>query len=263
MTSQYETIILEKEQAIATITINRPDVLNALNEAVIAELGDALFNEIDQDIRAIVIQGAGEKAFVAGADIVALSKMSAEEALAFSKQGQTVFNALEKLPQITIAKVQGFALGGGCELAMACDIIIASKNARFGQPEANLGLIPGFGGTQRLVKKVGLAVALDMLACGKSRSLKGEEALAAGLISRVAEPEELDSEVSKAVKAILSSGPTAVSEVKRLAREALEMPLEAGMSSEASSFANCFSREESEEGIKAFLEKRSASFSQS
>ena len=210
--------------------------------------------------RVIVFAGAGEKAFVAGADIGGMGDMNPESALAYAQKGQMLSKALETLPQITIAKVKGFALGGGCELAMACDIIIAGKSAKFGQPEVNLGIIPGFGGTQRLAKRVGLPVALDMICTGRGRMLSGDEAYSLGLVSRVVEDDKLDLEVESAIKAILKAGPRAVSEAKRLTRESYQMTLESGLNSEASAFGNCFARPEASEGIRAFLEKRPAKF---
>lgn len=257
---KFEAITLECEGPVAEITVNRPDKLNALNLQVIQEITEALFEEISNEIRVIVLQGAGDKAFVAGADIGPMLDLTPEDALSFSRQGQHLISTLEKMPQITVAKVGGFALGGGCELAMGCDIIIASKNARFGQPEVNLGLIAGFGGTQRLVKRVGLPVALDLLLTGRGCSLSGEEAYQLGLVSRVVDADKLDSEIESVVKAILNSGPNAVAETKRLCRQAAEMTLETGLSSEATSFAACFTRDESREGISAFLEKRKPKF---
>ena len=260
MAAEFSSIIFEQEGPVAQITINRPDKLNALNAEVIGELGIAIFEEIDDDVRVLIITGAGEKAFVAGADISPMAEMSAQDALEFSRQGQLLFSAIEKMSLVTIAKVRGFALGGGCELAMACDLIVAGTSAKFGQPEVNLGIIPGFGGTQRLVRRVGLPVALDMLLCGRGRTLSGEEAFSLGLVSRVVADDKVDSEVDKMVKSILSCGPQAVAETKRLCRQSMEMSLEAGLASEASAFANCFASEEAEIGITAFLEKRQPEF---
>ncbi|MEZ4741248.1 MAG: enoyl-CoA hydratase-related protein [Bdellovibrionota bacterium] len=256
----FDTIILEQEGPVAQITINRSDKLNALNTTVIEELGTAIFEHINAEVRVIVITGSGSKAFVAGADIAAMQSLSPEEALEFSRQGQSVFSALEKIPQIVIAKVRGFALGGGCELAMSCDLIIAGESSKFGQPEVNLGLIPGFGGTQRLAKRVGLPVALDILLTGKAKMLTAQQAFQLGLASRVVADEQLDNEVDEVIKAILASGPNAVAETKRLCRQSFEVSLDAGLSSEASTFATCFAGEEADEGISAFLEKRAPKF---
>ncbi len=260
MATDFATIIFEQEGPVAQITINRPDKLNALNADVISEMGAAIFDEITDEARVLVITGAGDRAFVAGADIGPMADMSPQDALEFSRQGQLLFSAIEKMELVTIAKVRGFALGGGCELAMACDLVIAATSARFGQPEVNLGLIPGFGGTQRLVRRVGLPVALDMLLCGQGRTLSGEEALSLGLASRVVSDDRLDGEVEKAIKSILRCGPLAVAETKRLCRQSFEMSLEAGLASEAAAFAACFATQEAEEGIMAFLEKRPAAF---
>ena len=197
--------------------------------------------------------------FVAGADIAAMQEMPSETALAFSRLGQRLTEKLEQAPCCHRSRINGFALGGGCELAMACDILIASENALFGQPEVDLGLIPGFGGTQRLAKRVGLPVAMDMMVGG--RKLKGPEALQLGLVSQCVAAEELDNAVHKTLKGIFRAAPTAIAETKRLTREALEVPLSHGLNAEASAFANCFSRNESREGVTAFLEKRKASFS--
>jgi enoyl-CoA hydratase len=260
MATEFESIIFEQEGPVAQITINRPDKLNALNGDVIGELGTAIFEEIGDDVRVLVITGAGEKAFVAGADISPMADMSPQDALEFSRQGQLLFSAIEKMSLVTIAKVRGFALGGGCELVMACDLIVATSGAKFGQPEVNLGIIPGFGGTQRLVRRVGLPVALDMLLCGRGRTLSGDEAFSLGLVSRVVSDADLDGEVAKMIKSILACGPQAVAEAKRLCRQSLEMSLEAGLASEASAFAACFATTEAEEGITAFLEKRQPEF---
>ena len=257
----FEHIILEKTGPVARITINRPDVLNALSLKVLEELDTAIHQHLatDSELRVLVLAGAGEKAFVAGADIAEMAEMGPEQAVYFSRRGQSVTRALETLPIVTIARVQGFALGGGCELAMACDIVIASKKAKFGQPEVNLGLIAGFGGTQRLVQRVGLTKAMDMLCAG--RNMTAEEALQAGLVARVAEVDQLDTEVNLCVKGVLRAGPMAVAETKRLVRDSFSMSLDAGLGAEASTFGSKFSQSETREGLRAFLEKRSASFS--
>ena len=253
----FETIVLERSESVVRITINRPKVLNALNLQVLLELEQAI--EASKNARVLILQGAGEKAFVAGADIAAMQKLSASEALEFSRLGQKIFSSLENANFISIAKVQGFALGGGCELAMACDIILASEQAVFGQPEVDLGLIPGFGGTQRLVKRVGLAKAMAILVAGKK--MKANEAASAGLVSEVCPAEQLEALTEKFTLAIVKAGPKAVSETKRLAQQAFESPLNQGLNQEAAVFANCFAAEEAREGMLAFLEKRKANFS--
>ncbi len=259
--STYNNITLQVADGVALLTINRPDALNALNEDVLFELEDAIYSKLATEprIRVMVLAGAGEKAFIAGADIGAMAKMDAAAALRFARRGQALTRGLESLPFITIAKVQGFALGGGCEFAMACDIVVASTKAKFGQPEVNLGIIAGFGGTQRLLQRVGMAVGLDMLCAG--RNLSGEEAAQLGLIARVVPPEQLDAEINLVIKGVLRAGPTAVAETKRLARESYGMALDAGLGAEATAFAARFGQEEAREGLQAFLEKRRASFS--
>jgi enoyl-CoA hydratase len=259
--SNYETLEVKFEEQVARVKINRPQALNALNAKVLEELEQVIFQDMDPETtRVIVLEGAGDKAFVAGADIAGMRDMSPAQARDFARMGQMLTKALETLPQVTIAKVQGFALGGGCELAMACDLIIAGKNAKFGQPEVNLGIIPGFGGTQRLVRRVGMHVAMDMLLCGRARSLSGTEAHQLGLVSRVVDDDKLEDEVGKAIRGVLSAGPQAVAETKRLAREAYAMSLDAGLNAEANTFAACFGEEEAQEGIAAFLDKRTPSF---
>ena len=258
--TNYETLEVELSEGVTRVKINRPKALNALNAQVLSELLELLeFTVYPSASRALVISGGGDKAFVVGADIAAMGEMSVEESLHFARLGQELTKALEAAPFVNIAEVQGYALGGGCELAMACDIVVASTKALFGQPEVDLGLIPGFGGTQRLVKRVGVSTAMDMLLAG--RKLNGKEACEAGLVSRVVEPEALEDEVNSVVAGVLKASPSAVAETKRLALDAMEMPLNQGLASEASSFANCFAGSESKEGIAAFLEKRKASFS--
>jgi enoyl-CoA hydratase len=259
--SGFETIIFEQGEGYAKITINRPKVLNALNETVLEEIHEALLEEVDPEkTRIIILQGAGGKAFAAGADIAPMSELTPDEALDFARAGQALTVTMEAMAQIFIAKVDGFALGGGCELAMACDLILASEHARFGQPEVNLGLIPGFGGTQRLVKRVGLPVAMDLILCGQGRTLKAEEALKLGLVSRVVPQDQLETELNGMIKSILAAGPMAVAEAKLMVRQGESGALVDGLNAEATAFAMCFAREESAEGMKAFLEKRKAKF---
>jgi enoyl-CoA hydratase len=257
---KFETILARFDGPVCRITINRPGQLNALNQQVLEEIETVLFREMDPETRVVVLEGAGDKAFVAGADIAAMKDMGPAEARQFARHGQMLTKALETLSQATIAKVQGFALGGGCELAMACDIVVAGKSAKFGQPEVNLGIIPGFGGTQRLVRRVGLHAAMDLLLCGRGRTLSGTEAHQLGLASRVAEDDKLEEEVGKVVRALLNAGPQAVAETKRLARDAYAMTLDAGLNAEANAFAACFSDTEARDGLAAFLEKRKPEF---
>lgn len=258
---QFETIRVKSSGPRFTITIHRPEAMNALNATVLEEIEEALLEDLDPlEHRVVVIEGAGDKAFVAGADIASMQNLTAEEALEFAQMGQSVTAILESLPQVVIAKVKGFALGGGCELAMACDMVVAGKSAKFGQPEVNLGLIPGFGGTQRLARRVGLPLALDMLLTGRGRTLSGEEAFHVGLVSRVVEDDKLDAEIDRIVDAVVKTGPQAVENTKRLARDSLMMPLDSGLNAEAAAFALCFTRQESKEGISAFLAKRTPNF---
>lgn len=255
----FENLVVELKDEAAFVTINRPNVLNALNLAVLNELWQLCHVlKARTDIRAMVLAGAGEKAFVAGADISQMRTMKPAEALAFAELGQRVTRSIEALPQVTIARVQGFALGGGCEIAMACDLIVASEQAKFGQPEINLGLIPGFGGTQRLVRRVGLSVGLDVLCAG--RTLSGDEAFHLGLASRVCKAEELDAEINKTLKRILKGSPVAIAMTKTLARRAYDMSLDAGLAAEATAFATCHAHPDAADGMNAFIEKRSASF---
>lgn len=263
MTSRFESILTEPLAggAAVRIVINRPAALNALNSRVLGELKTCLEGIAgNRSVRVVVVEGAGEKAFVAGADIAEMRDLDTAGATKFARLGQQVTTILESMPQLVIAKVRGFALGGGCELAMACDIIVAATNAKFGQPEVNLGLIPGFGGTQRLVRRVGLPVALDMICSGRGRMLGASDALQAGLVSRVIEPEKLDAEVGAIVDGILAAGPESVRTAKRLVRDATHMELGAGLAAEADAFVQCWASKEAREGMSAFLEKRPPAF---
>ena len=257
---EFECIELGFEGPVCRLTIRRPEVLNALSEQVIAEMEAALTKHIPaSSARVVVLQSTGEKAFIAGADIAGMQSMSVSQAESFARQGQRVTTLLEELPQVSIARVQGFALGGGCEMAMACDIVVAAKSAKFGQPEINLGIIAGFGGTQRLVRRVGLPMAMDILCAG--RSLSGEDAVKHGLAARAVDAEDLDKEVNKIIKGVLRGGPNAVAQTKKMVRYANDHGLRDGLGEEAATFSTCFAGQESKEGISAFLEKRSASFS--
>jgi len=259
----YETLLVETTThgAVVRIIINRPTVLNALNKTVLTELLAVLSTVAkSQEIRVVTLEGSGEKAFVAGADIAQIQQLTTTEALAFAELGQNVTSLMESMPQIVVAKVQGFALGGGCELAMACDIIVATNSAKFGQPEVNLGLVPGFGGTQRLARRVGLPVALDMICSGRGRTLQAQEAFYAGLVSRVVEVERLEAETSALVDALLAAAPDAVRTCKRLVRDSLNMELGAGLRAESTAFAHCWPVGEASEGMQAFLSKRAPAF---
>jgi enoyl-CoA hydratase len=256
----YETITLDVRDSVAFVTINRPDKMNALNAAVVFELGEAA-NEIAtrDDIAGAIVTGAGPKAFVAGADIGELAPLKPLEAKAVAKKGQIVFRKIETCGKPVVAAVNGFALGGGCELAMACHVRVASEKAKFGQPEVKLGLIPGYGGTQRLPRLVGKGRALEMIMTG--RMVGADEALQMGLVSKVVSPDEVLAEAEKLLRGILSMGPLAV----RLAIEAVDqgydMALKDGFKLEANLFGLVAASEDKAEGTKAFLEKREPDFS--
>ncbi len=255
----FETLLYKEEGPITHITINRPAALNALNRQVLEELHRVVDSLLINPIcRVVVLSGAGEKAFVAGADIKEMSGLDKEGALEFARFGQNLTTKIESLPQIVIAKIHGFALGGGCELAMACDIIVASENAKFGQPEVGLGLIPGFGGTQRLVKAVGRPRAMEILVAG--RMMDASEALQAGLIARVCPVAQLDETVISIVKGVLRGGPQAIALTKKLAIGAQSWDLERGLVAEAGHFGQCFENLECQDGMRAFIEKRPATF---
>lgn len=247
-----------RSEGIALVTIQRPQALNAIDASVLDGLARALDTlEADEGLRAVVLAGAGGKAFVAGADIAAMKELSAVEAEAFAARGQTLFDRLSALPVPVIAAVGGFALGGGCELAMACDIVLAGPKARFGQPEVKLGVIPGFGGTQRLVRRVGLSAALDL--CLTGRMIDAGEALRIGLVSRVVEGDVLEAALQVAEE-IRTLGPVAVRLCKRAIHENADADLRAGQAAERTLFGLCFSTSDQKEGMAAFLEKRGAAF---
>ncbi|MGE4274351.1 MAG: enoyl-CoA hydratase-related protein [Desulfitobacterium sp.] len=249
---------LKKENRLAFVTINRPKVLNALNTEVLNEL-DKIITELydDKDIDVVIFTGAGEKAFIAGADIAEMKEKSPKEAYAFARQGQILFQRIQDLPQPTIAAINGFAFGGGCELAMSCDMRIASEKAKFGQPEVGLGITPGFGGTQRLPRLIGRAKAMELILTG--RTINAFEALEFGLLDKVVAPEILMSEAVSLAEAILSKGPFAVRQSKVAINKGLEVDINTGCELEGNLFALCFG-DEQREGMSAFLEKRQANF---
>jgi enoyl-CoA hydratase len=255
----FETIEVAYDGGVATVTLNRPKQLNALNQQLFRELDQVLDQVVkDPAVRVVVITGAGDRAFAAGADIREFEAMGPMQALEFSRNTQRVMRKLETLPKPTIAAVNGFALGGGCELMMACDIAYAADTAKMGQPEITLGIIPGAGGTQRLPRLVGkqkakeLALTGDMLTAGDAQQL--------GLVSKVVPAAELMGEVRKLCEKLLSKGAVAL----RMAKEAIELGSEtdiaAGMEIEAKSWSVCFTTEDRAEGVKAFLEKRKPNF---
>lgn len=250
----------EVQGPIARLTLNREKQLNALNRELLGELDnhlDAL--AVDKSVRVVFLTGAG-RAFAAGADIAQLESLSATEAQHFAEFGQNVFRKLELLPQPVIALVNGFALGGGMELAMACDIRIASEKAKFGQPEVHLGVIPGFGGSQRLPRIVGQGRALEWLLSGDT--MIAEEALRIGLVNKVVAQEALDETGLLFAEKLLAHGPNAIAGVKRAVYEGAELDLNKGLSLEAALFGLCFSTAEQKEGMSAFLNRRNPSFAE-
>jgi len=249
---------LAHDQHVSTLTINRPDKLNALSQEVLSDLASAV-DEVErrEGVRAMVITGTG-KAFVAGADIAAMKDMNQAEGRGFGALGHTLFARLEKLRFPVIAAVNGFALGGGCELALACDFIYASTKAKFGQPEVNLGIIPGFGGTQRLPRRVGPGMARELIYTGKM--IDAVEALRIGLANAVFEPDELLGAAQKAAADIATKGPWAVAEAKRLILDGMDVPLPQGNELEQNAFGAAFDTDDQAEGMSAFLEKRTPSF---
>ena len=251
-----EVIRVERRDDTLLVTIDRPKALNALNADVIAGVDAAIASvEADASIRAVILTGAGGKAFVAGADIAAMAAMSPAEAEAFAGRGQALGDRMARLHVPVIAAVEGFALGGGCELAMACDLVLAGASAKFGQPEVNLGVIPGFGGTQRLVRRVGLAKALDL--CLTGRMIDATEAVAMGLASRRVEGDVVEAAFAVAAE-IAKKGPVAVRLCKRVLHENADADLSTGLAAERSAFALCFATSDQREGMAAFLERRPA-----
>jgi enoyl-CoA hydratase len=251
---EYKILKLKKEQNIALLTISRPEALNALNSAFFREM-NAMLDELekDKDLRVLIITGEG-KAFVAGADIAEMSNFDSNEGQKFSQIGQRTFDRLENLPIAVIAAINGFALGGGLELTMACDIRIASTKAKMGQPEVNLGLIPGYAGTQRLARLIGMGNALYMLMTADM--ISGQRAYEMGLVQKITEPENLIDEAMNLAKTIAKKGQTAVRQVKYVTRQGMGLSLAQGQSLEANIFGSLFDTAETKEGISAFLEKR-------
>lgn len=257
--ADYETLLVEQKGAAMVITINRPKALNALNASVIVDLSHAVEQvAATKGVAGVVITGAGEKAFVAGADIRAMVDMNAEQAQTFAAQGHSVGEAIAHLPVPVIAAVNGFALGGGCELALACDFIYASENSKFGQPEVNLGVIPGFGGTQRLLRRVGQARALELCLTGELFDAKTAQSW--GLVNRICEPGKVLEEALATVELIAKKGPLAIAAAKRVVHEGAELPLPAANQLEIDAFGQLFGSEDQQEGMKAFIEKRAAQF---
>ena len=258
-TSTYEMLRVERDGAAGIITINRPDKLNALNAQVTAELELAV-NELDADraVRAIIITGAGEKSFVAGADIAELTRLNGMGSLEAARAGQRLMRRIETTSKPVIAAINGFALGGGCELALACDIRLASENARLGLPEVGLGIIPGYGGTQRLPRIIGKGLALEMIVTGAQ--IKADEALRIGLVNKVVPQVELLDTAKAMVAQIAKNGPLAVAAARRVAHEGLEVDIDRGLAMEALHFSTLYSTRDTHEGLTAFVEKRKPTF---
>lgn len=254
----YQTLLTNLENGIFTITINRPDKLNALNRDVMSDL-DTVLTEVEKnpDIKAAIITGAGVKGFVAGADISEFVGLSHSEGMALAKRGQDIFFKIENCSKPVVAAVNGFALGGGCELAMACHFRVASENARFGQPEVNLGLIPGYGGTQRLVQLIGKGRALELLMTGGM--IDAPTALQMGLVNYVVPAGELLQKTRSILEVIITKAPIAIKHCISAANAVFDHTLN-GYQVEVNAFGECFRTEDMKEGTSAFLEKRKASF---
>lgn len=254
--SKYESILVEKSEGVATITLNRPNVLNALNAALLTEVSQALSElENDEGVRAIIITGSGEKAFAAGADIGELNALpNAVEGARKARTGQEITLQMERLRKPVIMAINGFALGGGCEIAMAGDIRIASENAKFGQPEVNLGLIPGYGGSQRTPRLVGRGMAMYL--CLTGEIIDAQEALRIGLVQKVVPLAELQNEAQRIAKLIASKAPLAIEACKSVMNEGANVGLTESLAMEALNFGTLVNTQDFKEGTSAFLEKR-------
>lgn len=254
----YETIKYEVKDGIAFLTINKPEVLNVLDRQVLSEINEVVMAvSEDTEVKALIITGEG-RAFVAGADIAAQSNLDVEGGRCWGQNGSGIFRRLELLNIPTIAAVNGFALGGGCELAMACDMIIASDKAKFGQPEVGLGIIPGFSGTQRLTRRVGKSRAMEMILTGDM--IRATEAFEIGLVNKVVAPEDLIEEAIALAKRIMKNAALAVKYSKAAITRGTEMDIDSAIALENELFAMCYATEDQKEGMKAFLEKREAVF---
>lgn len=255
----YENILFEATDGVGVLTFNRPKALNALTTNTLEEVKEVVESiALAREIRVLVLTGAGDKAFVAGADIAGFQTLNPLQARHFAELGQEVFFKLEHLPQPVIACVNGFALGGGCEIAMACDFIYASEKARFGQPEVNLGLIPGFGGTQRLARMVGRAKAKEL--CMTGEAIDAQQARELGLVAKVFPAEQLLEETLKAAKLLAGKAPGVLRSIKQVINRGLDVDLKTGCAIEAEAFGLCFASQDAQEGVSAFLEKRKPNF---
>jgi len=255
----YRNLLVEKSGAVTLLTVNRPGVMNALNRETLSEIEEAARAFVaDPESRALIVTGAGDRSFVSGADINELATLGPAAAEDISRFGQRVFEALERSPKPVIAAVNGYAFGGGCELALACHMRLASENAVLGLPEVSLGIIPGYGGTQRLPRLIGAGRALElMLSAGR---VKADEALRIGLVNRVVPREQLLDEANKLAQAIAKNGPLAVAAVLEAVNRGGQLPLDAGLRLESSLFGILAASEDMHEGLNAFLEKRSPRF---
>jgi len=251
----YENILVEARDGVAVVTLNRPKVLNALNRALLSEL-EAAVDEIaaDASIRAVILTGAGEKAFAAGADIQELAQVSGVDGQQLALRGQQLFSKVENLGKPVIAAINGFALGGGCELALACTIRIASETAKLGQPEVKLGLIPGYGGSQRLPRLVGKGAGLKLILTGEM--IVAADALRIGLVEEVVAPDQLMPRAEQIAKTIAAQAPLAVQKCLEAVHEGYDLPLEQALAHEAALFGLCCGTADKAEGTSAFLEKR-------
>ncbi len=257
--ANYETLLLTVEEGIGVLTINRPKALNALNAAVMRDLDQALSDiEANDDIKVVILTGSGEKSFVAGADITEMKDMNVGQGKAWAEKSQAIFLRMENFCKPIIAAVNGFALGGGNEICMACDIRIASENALFGQPEVGLGIIPGFGGTQRLSRLVGKGFAKYCILANSN--FKADEAYRVGLVQKVVPQAELLGEAKAIAKKIMKQSQVAVQYAKICINRGMDVDITTGMEIEAVAFGACFAAEDQKEGMTAFVEKRKAAF---
>lgn len=258
----FKNVLLEKEGNIAILTINRPKALNALNTETLLELDTVIdIIEKDDDIYVVILTGSGEKAFVAGADITEMKDFNTIQGRKFSILGNKVFRKLETLEKPVIAAINGFTLGGGCELSMACDIRIATTKSKFGQPEVGLGITPGFGGTQRLARLVGMGMAKQLIYTGSI--VKADEAYRIGLVNKIVEPEALMNDVRGMAKQIAANAPIAVKLCKSAINRGMQCDIDTALMYEAEVFGECFSTEDQNEGMTAFVEKREKNFKNS
>lgn len=255
----YENLLYDVRDQIARITFNRPNVLNALNRKTMGELGDCLNTaRADDSVRVLILTGAGEKAFIAGADINELAQRTPVDGKEFSLYGQEIIHRLETMGKPSIAAINGFTLGGGCELALACTMRIASRNAKLGQPEVKLGIVPGYGGSQRLARLCGKGAAHELILTGDM--ITADEALRIGLVNRVTEPAELLATADAIARKIMANAPLAVKYAMEAVEHGMEMTQEEGLFLEATLFGLCCATEDMREGTRAFLEKRPAKF---